>query len=185
MYYATDILKTAGLNNPLVSSFLFVGCWNFVSVLLVFPLLDRFGRRTFMILTYGGMTIGNVVMAFAQFYKVSVLSIIGIVIFLLMFEFGPGCLFWVIASEAFPTSFRETGLSIAVSSNNAANIAVSFGFPVIANATSAGAAFSIFAGVSLFGTIYLFFCLPESSGALDIERASMEAKLLGEEEAKM
>lgn len=59
-----------------------------------------------MIITFAGMTIGNVVIALSYIFNISELSVVGIVVFLLMFEFGPGCLFYVIASEMFPTSWR-------------------------------------------------------------------------------
>lgn len=142
--------------------------------MIILPFLDKFGRRPLMIGTFAGMTVGNIVLALSYVFDISELAVVGIVVFLFMFECGTGCLFWVIASEAFPSSWREMGLSICVSANNLANIIVSFGFPVVQEYTGAAVAFFIFAGVALFGTIFLFFCLPESSGELDKKPIAVE-----------
>lgn len=61
----------------------------------------------------------------------------------------------------------ETGLGLTITANNIANIIVSFGFPIFNKAVGSSIVFFVFAGICLFGTIFLFFCLPESSGDLD------------------
>ena len=50
-------------------------------------------------------------------------------VFLLAFETGPGPLFFIIASETFPTTIRNEALALANVLQAVFNIAVSFGFP--------------------------------------------------------
>lgn len=131
------------------------------------PFIKKFKRRTLYIWTYAGLTIGNLIMSLSYFLNVTSLSIVGIVVFLLMFELGPGCLFWIVASEAFPSEIRDGGMSFSVSMDNLANIAVTFCFPILEEAVGAKYCFILFMGICAFGTVFTYFFLPETSGDLD------------------
>lgn len=110
IFYSNSFLSDVGMDNPLIATFLVVGLWNLVSVLIIMPFLDRFKRRSLMIITYIGLAIGNLLIGISFSADVSVLSIIGIIVFIFMFECGPGCLFWIISSEVFPSEMRDAGM---------------------------------------------------------------------------
>lgn len=167
MFYSNSILSKAGITNPYISTLCVVGLWNFVSTIIAMPFIKKFKRRTLYIWTYAGLTIGNLIMSLSYFLNVTSLSIVGIVVFLLMFELGPGCLFWIVASEAFPSEIRDGGMSFSVSMDNLANIAVTFCFPILEEAVGAKYCFILFMCICAFGTIFTYFCLPETSGDLD------------------
>lgn len=185
MFYSNSFLSEVGMDNPLLATFLVAGLWNFASVIIIMPFLDKFKRRTLMIGTYAGLTVGNLLIGVSFSAGVSGLSIVGIILFLFMFECGPGCLFWVIASEVFPTPIRDSGMSFSVTVDNAANIAVTFLFPILNKAIGGDACFYIFAGICAFGTFFCLFCLPESSGELDQNILDKEEKEFAAEADKI
>merc|ERR1719409_857689 len=63
-----------------------------------------------------------------------VTSIAMIMLFLLAFETGPGPLFFILASETFPTSIRNEALALANALQAVMNIMVSFTFPIMLHA---------------------------------------------------
>jgi len=76
---------------------------------------------------------------------------VGLAVFILGFEMGPGCLFWVLVNEIFPKTFSDLGASYT-------NIA-QWGFNLLVSSTFALLnplyAFYVFASAGVICTIYL------------------------------
>lgn len=164
VFYSNSILNKAGMSNPLLSVFLIIGCWNFVCVCLEMYIVGKCKRRTMMICGTFGLTIGNLLMGISLQYDITVLAIIGLILYLITYECSIGSLFYLLSSEIFPREISTSGLSIAVSTSNAGNILVSFLFPVVEKEIGSGPCFFIFTGFTFLCTIGCYFFLPESSG---------------------
>ena len=86
-----------------------VGLWNLISVFLSFILVDRIGRMKLMSIGMLTMTLGSFMLGVGyEFFQnqSSIIAIGGILIYILGFEIGPGPLFFVIASEVYPTKIK-------------------------------------------------------------------------------
>lgn len=66
------------------------------------------------------------------------------------------------ASESFPDSIREEGLSFANALAWIFNIMISFGFPVVNDSAGSSAVFLIFTIAAALSVVLIFFFLPET-----------------------
>jgi len=165
IFYAPKIFQDAGFSNTLVLTFSVVGGWNLISVFGSFVLVDRFGRRTLMLATLLAMCIatGLMSLAYAAFpdHKAPI-AILSILLFVGAFELGPGPLFFLMATETFPSHLRDPALSLANGFVWGLNILVSFGFPVINDAVGPAATFGLFAATCALSILCVFVKLPET-----------------------
>ena len=91
-----------------------------------------------------------------------VLPIFAMMVYLAGFETGPGPLFFLMASEAFPQDVRNEGLSLTNFLGNAMNIFTSFMFPLLKSLVGIGNVFFIYGVISLIGILFVHFFLPET-----------------------
>ena len=105
--FAVDILNSAGLSNS-TSAYVNVGLSlvSFTAALTSSLIVDRFGRRPLLLISYLGLFVCNIsigVLLFAhQSYSskfISALLILFIAVFLAFFSIGPGPLCYFISSE--------------------------------------------------------------------------------------
>lgn len=176
MYYGPSILNRVGVSDPLIATLVFIGGWNLLSVLVIMPFVDRFKRKTIMFLSYSLLTIASFIIAIGFLSSSTFLVIAGIILFLSVFECGPGCLFWIIASEVFPKDLRDMGSSITISADNTANIVVTFLFPVLEQVIGSAACFFMFCFVSAFGSGFVYFGLPETNNVVTIHKTRKPKK---------
>ena len=86
-----------------------------------------------------------------------VLPIFAMMVYLAGFETGPGPLFFLMASEAFPQDVRNEGLSLTNFLGNAMNIFTSFMFPLLKSLVGIGNVFFIYGVISLIGILFCSF----------------------------
>jgi len=115
MYYGPKIIQAAGFDSPFLLTIV-IGGWNFLTTVLAIFFVDRFGRRLLMLIGVGILSGSLVLIAVAYWFLeglwLGVVVGIGLLGFILGFEVGPGCLFWVIVNEYFPKEIKESGASI-------------------------------------------------------------------------
>ena len=66
VFYAPSIFKTQFPKDALTLTFTAVGGWNFLSVFISFFLIDRFSRKSLLIVTLTLMTIGTLLLGFTD-----------------------------------------------------------------------------------------------------------------------
>jgi len=171
IFYAPKIFASAGLvGNPLLWTFSLVGTWNFLSVFVSFLLVDRLGRRPLILFALALMASAALLFSIASWDGLieekfaQPLEIVAILSFILAFEIGPGPLFFVMATEAFPKEISKSGLSFTNGLSWIFNLLVSFGFPILKSDNVAGISgtFLIFAGAGYIACVLIFLLLPET-----------------------
>jgi len=184
MFYGPKIIKSAGFENGNLLN-IYVGAWNFVTTLFAIFLVNKLGRRLLFLVGTALLTVALLGIGFTftftetcappanktqlefdfmQFPQADPPAVcprvvgvsVGLAVFILGFEIGPGCLFWVLANEIFPRSFSDLGASYT-------NI-VQWGFNLLVSSTFAllqpeSLGFYLFGGFGVICTIYLFFFL--------------------------
>ena len=84
-----------------------------------------------------------------------ILPVLAMMIYLAGFETGPGPLFFLMASEAFPQDVRNEGLALSNFLCNAMNIFTSFMFPLLKGAMGIGNVFFFYGFMSLIGAAFI------------------------------
>ncbi|SMB99326.1 sugar transporter [Hymenobacter roseosalivarius DSM 11622] len=168
IYYAPRIFEMTGLGQgaALLSS-AGIGLVNFCFTLLGVNLIDRFGRRTLMLVGSVGLilTLGLVARAFygAQFtgYTVPVL----LFVYIAFFAFSQGAVIWVFISEIFPNAVRAKGQALGSSTHWVMATVIAFTFPYFAEHLGGGHTFAFFCAMMVLQLIFVLRFMPETKGS--------------------
>jgi len=169
MYYAPRIFEMTGLaaNASLLQSVM-IGATNLIFTLVAMIIIDKFGRRTLLIIGSFGLIffLGMVARAFYlnKFDSSSVMwYLVGYIAF---FAFSQGAVIWVFISEIFPNSVRSKGQTLGSFTHWFGAAAISWTFPVAANnpAIGGGNAFMFFSVMMMLHLIFAWKVIPETKG---------------------
>ncbi|MDN4610139.1 MFS transporter [Arthrobacter burdickii] len=137
-------------------------------------LVDRWGRRPLIIMSFSGLTAALVVLALAQqptlVFLVSLFSIA-----VLFANSGGGILNFVYPTELFPTSVRATGAGLATSVSRIGSILGVLVFPNFVAAWGNNAALWFFAAVGLCGLVICLTLAPETKNK-SLEEINIESE---------
>ena len=165
LYYLNDIFAMAGFDRTSQNlQAVAVGSVNFVGTMIALSLIDRFGRRTLLLVGSVGLALSLAAIA-AIFHWHTHLQwlLVFVVAFVGFFAFSQGAVIWVYLSEIFPSAVRAQGQSLGSSTHWITNALISGVFPILA-ARSQAAPFLLFLAMCIvqWFAVYLFF--PETSG---------------------
>ena len=178
LYYLNDIFAMAGFSRTSQNlQAVAVGGVMLAATLFALSLIERFGRRTLLLVGSVGLAVclaGIAGIFYAHAYEqVLLLFVIGYVGF---FAFSQGSVIFVYLSEIFPGRVRAQGQSLGCSTHWVMNAVISAAFPVLAARSASGPFFAFLVMVVLqFFAVWLFF--PETSG---ISLEEMQERLAGE-----
>lgn len=130
LYYSTKVFVKAGI--PLEFAQVCTTFVGLVNVLVTIPAMlymDVAGRKTIQLSGLGGMCVAYAMMTFSFVFDMPKLSIFAMVLIVVFFAFGPGCIAWFIISEMIPMESRATATSLGLAVNWLANWFVAFIFP--------------------------------------------------------
>jgi len=136
-----------------------------VAVIVSFLVVDRWGRRPTLLTGVGIMVVANAILAVAFALGPSaVLAFVGILLFIVGFNFGYGSLVWVYASESFPARLRTQGGSAMLTSDLLANFIVGVVFLSALGSLGGPLTFGIFCGLAIISFIFIYALAPETKG---------------------
>lgn len=177
IYYTPRIFGMAGAaaDHALLQS-VAVGGTNLLFTILAFFIIDRFGRRPLMITGSIGTAVCLALVAWAFFVGGDGMGtpiLIGLLGFIAFFALSQGAVIWVFLSEIFPNRVRSKGQSLGSFTHWFMAAAVSWTFPVVAEA-SGGFAFAFFSAMMVLQLVFAVRIMPETKG-LSLEE--LEVKL--------
>ena len=171
LYYAPHIFKMAGAGegSSLLQS-IAVGGTLFLFTILALPVIDRFGRRTLMLVGSIGyiLSLASAALIFytygTEFDQTgSVVILVSILVFIASHAFGQGTVIWVFLSEIFPNRVRARGQALGSFTHWFMAFIISWTFPIIAE-ISGGHIFTFYA-VCMIGQLYwVIKVMPETKG---------------------
>ncbi len=176
IYYANDIFAKAGFESAQAQSratLFAIGLVNVLATFIAVAYVDRFGRKP--LLKYGliGMcgSLALVGLSFAAFDNTGggvstggILTLIGLVIFIISFAFSLGPVVWTVISEIFPSRVRGRAVSIATAANWGAAFLVAQFFLSIVDAIGEAETFFLFSGICVVSFIWIAKWVPETKG---------------------
>jgi MFS family permease len=187
-YYSTPFLKSTGaIENSFLMSLIFT-LVNVFSTPISFWTVERFGRRTILILGAVGMVICQFIVAIVGitvgFNKThpdpldstksiadnigavnAQVAFIAIFIFFFASTWGPGA--WIVIGEIFPIPIRSRGVGLSTASNWLWNTIISVITPYMVGETKGNMKSSVFfvwGGLCLCALVYSYFLIPETKG---------------------
>ncbi|WP_161888404.1 sugar porter family MFS transporter [Pontibacter russatus] len=186
IYYAPRIFEMTGLgtSSALLSS-AGVGLVNFLFTLLALNFIDRFGRRTLMLIGSFGLIITLGLVSFAFFtgnfggYAVPIY----LFVYIAFFAFSQGAVIWVFISEIFPNEVRASGQALGSFTHWLLAAIIAFAFPYIAETLGGGWTFLIFCLMMVLQLLFVWRMMPETkeTSLEQIGRAVVDEEALQKE----
>lgn len=169
MYYAPRIFEMTGLaKDTALLQAISIGVTNMVFTLLAISMIDKYGRKTLLIIGSIGMVISLGLVAWSFYTKDfgGYAVMLYLVAFIAFFAFSQGAVIWVFLSEIFPNKVRSQGQTLGSFTHWIMAVIVSWIFPVIAESTENGGFYSFlfFASMMLLHGIFAWRLLPETKG---------------------
>jgi MFS family permease len=170
LYYAPKVFAMGNSNaqTALLQS-IPVGIMLVISTTIGMMVIDRFGRKTSLLVGSVGMAAFLALVAF-QFYTTDATTNIGRKImwyfigYILFFGFSQGAVIWVFISEIFPNAVRAKGQALGSFTHWFGAMVVSLLFPVAAECTAIGPgnAFLFFSIMMVAHFLFVWLVLPET-----------------------
>jgi sugar porter (SP) family MFS transporter len=164
--YAHDIFKAAGYGvSAVLTILLIVGITNFLFTIVAMLTIDKLGRK--LLIFIGAITLGIsfTTLGFCFYTQSQGFLIVAMVLIsVAFFASSIGPVTWVLLSEIFPNRIRGLATSIAVMAMWVANFILALTFPSLFKNLGYANTFWLYAGVSLAGAFFIYFCVPETKG---------------------
>jgi len=168
LYYAPRIFEMAGFDQA--KAYLqpvYIGAANLLFTLLAMTVIDKFGRKTLMLIGSFGMIVFLALTAYAfrdaQANSNVLIYLIGFIAF---FAFSQGAVIWVFISEIFPNSVRSQGGSLGSFTHWIMAAIISWTFPIIVEGSANGGFYSFvfYSGMMLLQLLFILKMMPETKG---------------------
>ena len=168
MYYAPRIFEMAGLEkNTALLQVAMIGITNMVFTIAAMFFIDRFGRKTLMIIGSVGMAVSLALTAKSYYLQdfTGYSLLIYLVCFIAFFAFSHGAVIWVFLSEIFPNAVRAKGQALGSLTHWFWAAALTWTFPMVAEMQGGGFyAFAFFAVAMALQIFFVFRVMPETKG---------------------
>lgn len=165
MYYAPEIFKSGGdgSSSALMQTVL-VGLINVLFTIVAIKYVDKWGRKTLLLVGAAGMTLclGMVGAAFHFGMTQGPLVLISILAYISFFAISLGPLTFVVVAEIFPTQVRGRAMSVAIFFLWIAVFVVSQTFPMLQSAIGEAMTFWIYMLMSLVSFFFVWMMVPET-----------------------
>ena len=169
MYYAPRIFEMTGLaRDTALLQAVSIGVTNMIFTLLAISVIDKFGRKTLLIIGSVGMVValGLVTWTFYTQNFGGYAVMFYLVGFIAFFAFSQGAVIWVFMAEIFPNKVREQGQTLGSFTHWIMAVVISWIFPIIAESSGNGGFYSflLFTVMMFLHGIFAWKVIPETKG---------------------
>ncbi|GAC1451841.1 MAG: sugar porter family MFS transporter [Ktedonobacterales bacterium] len=169
IYYAPTIFQFAGYktSNAAILATAIVGIDNVLSTVIAVVLLDRMGRRFFLLTGLVGIVLSLAAMGYIFAIgpkQAGLFVLIALLVYIFSFAISMGPAFWLLSAEIFPNRLRGSGASIATAFEWGANLLVSITFLTLINVLGKSVTFWVYAVIGILAIAFTWFFVPETKG---------------------
>lgn len=167
LYYAPVIFKETGLNSSSsLMQTIGIGVVNVISTFIAIGLVDKVGRKKFLVI--GSLLMGVSLCVVALCFQYSYFENYVVLIFTLLYVASFGCTLgavtWVYLSEIFPNLVRSLALSVATLSLWLADFLVTYTFPIMTKQLGTAATLYSYAALCAVAFAFMIWKLKETKG---------------------
>ncbi|WP_339766946.1 sugar porter family MFS transporter [uncultured Paraglaciecola sp.] len=176
-YYGAILWQAAGFSeSDALMINVISGAVSIAAVFVTMFLIDKVGRKPFLLIGSIGMTItlGTMVYVFANsgldangnlsLGDQGVVALVAANAYVFFFNLSWGPVMWVMLGEMFPNQIRCSGLAVAGFAQWGANFIVTFTFPIFLASIGLAGAYSIYAIGALISIVFVFKLVQETKG---------------------
>lgn len=168
MYYAPMIFEKAGAStNAAMLEAVAVGVTNMVFTIIAMFFIDKFGRKTLLLIGAVGMFITLAGAGF-HYFDESLFRSAGVVVFIVafiaFFAMSQGAVIWVFLAEIFPNRVRSKGQSLGTFTHWVMNAVIGLLFPIALAGVGGGTVFMFFAVMMIPFFFFVWKVMPETKG---------------------
>jgi sugar porter (SP) family MFS transporter len=170
IYYAPTILKFAGQQNTgALTQSVYIGCTNVFFTIVAILLLDKLGRRFFLITGTSILTVALVVLGvfFASptlQQNVGWLALVALLVYIMGFAIGLGPVFWLMISEIFPLQMRGPAMAVCTMFNWGFNFLIAYTFLSLTDLITKQGTFWLYAFFGICAVVFFATIVPETKG---------------------
>ena len=164
--YAQEIFQSAGYDvGDVLFNIVITGIANVVFTIVAINTVDRWGRRSLMLLGAGGLCLVYLALGCCYYLQVTgVFMIVLVVAAIGCYAMTLGPCTWVLISELFPNSIRAVAVSICTFALWVGSSTLTYTFPFLNSALGSYGTFWIYSAVCAAGFLLLYRQLPETKG---------------------
>jgi sugar porter (SP) family MFS transporter len=169
IYFAPRIFEMAGADQS--TAYLqpvYIGAANLFFTMLAMTMIDRFGRKTLLLIGSVGMIffLAMTAIAFNAPESAGQNVILYLIGFIAFFAFSQGAVIWVFIAEIFPNDVRSQGGSLGSFTHWIMAAIISWTFPVIVEGSPKGGyhSFLFYAVMMILHLVFVWRFLPETKG---------------------
>lgn len=168
IYYAPTILEFAGQQNTgALTQSVFIGCTNVFFTIVAILLLDKLGRRFFLVagtatLTAALVGLGTFFASAGVRHAVPWLALASLLVYIMGFAVRLGPVFWLMISEVFPIQMRGPAMAVCTMVNWGLNFAISYTFLTLTGAITKQGTFWLYAFFGLCALVFFYTLVPET-----------------------
>jgi len=142
-----------------------VGVTNLVFTIIAMFFIDKFGRKTLLLIGAVGMFVALAGAAF-HYYDETFFGNAGIVIFIIgfiaFFAFSQGAVIWVFLAEIFPNRVRSKGQALGSFTHWVMNAVIGLVFPIALSSFGGGSVFMFFSIMMIPFFLFVWKVMPET-----------------------
>lgn len=167
-YFSSTLFRNAGVTSELLAS-VSVGVVNLVASCIAAALMDRLGRKTLLMWSFFGMSLGMAIQAFGAVVPIlaraqSYISLCGTLFFVFMFAVGVGPVPPALLPEIFPNRIRAKAMAFCMGVHWMGSCLVGLMFLPLLERFGPSFVCTSFAVVCLFGVVFVRECVIETKG---------------------
>jgi MFS transporter, SP family, arabinose:H+ symporter len=194
MYYAPEIFKATGdASGSALMQTVLVGIINLLFTFVAIKFVDKWGRRTLLLIGAGGMAVCLAIVGAAFYFGFAqgYLVLIAILAYIAFFAISLGPLAFVVISEIFSNRNRGTAMSVCIFFLWIAVYVVSQTFPMLLDSIGSAFTFWIYMIMAITAFVFILKMIPETKGKTleEIERywlpKSLESEAIAAFKTKM
>lgn len=155
-----------------------IGATNLLFTLVGMSLIDKFGRKSLLVVGAIGTAICLAGVAWIFYSNSHQSALLGLLVaFIAFFALSQGLVVFVYIGEVFPNAVRAKGQGVGNASLSALNTTILFTFPILAHQFSQGTPFVFFAVATVVQLIVVSLFFPETKGQTleQLQRKLMKA----------
>ena len=167
MYYAPEIFKSTGdASGSALMQTVLVGIINVLFTLVAIKYVDRWGRRTLLLIGCAGMAVCLAIVGSAFYFGFAqgYLVLFAILAYIAFFAISLGPLAFVVISEIFSNRNRGMAMSVCIFFLWASVYLVSQTFPMLLDSIGSAFTFWIYMVMAVFAFVFVFKMIPETKG---------------------